>query len=180
MKRFLITLLMLCVAIGVFAQSKSVDRFRNEHTPDLKLFFYKSTLKMYSRVNLEAIGGVAESGFGEMPPLTDLIKGIEKVKFFSYDIFDENEDKALFDKLNEDVLSEGFEEIMFARADGTTMQLTMKERRGKPEGFVVLIRMPDRYSILDIEGFPDVNNILKFAEFINQNSQGMGLQDAFN
>lgn len=180
MKRFLITLLMLCTAVGVFAQSKSVDRFRNEHKPDLKLFFYKSTLKMYSRINLEGIGGPTESDFGDMPPLGDLIKGIEKVKFFSYDVLDQKEDRSLFKQLSASVLDEGYEVLMTARADGANMEVMMKERRGEPEGFVVMIRMPDRYAILDIEGYPDVNNILKFSEFINKNSEGLSLQDAFN
>lgn len=180
MKRFLLTLLVLSVAFGAFAQSKSVERFRNDHSPDLKLFFYKSTLKMYSRVNLSALGGPTESDFGEMPPLSDLIKGIEKVKFFSYEIMDEGEDLELFNQLNDDVRGEGYETLMSARADGANMEVFMKESKGEPEGFVVMIKMPDRYSILDIEGYPDVNNILKFSEFINDNSQGMSLQDAFN
>ena len=141
MKRFLITFLLLCVAFGAFAQSKSVERFRNDHTPDLKLFFYKSTLKMYSRINLEALGGVTESGFGEMPPLGDLIKGIEKVKFFQYEIYDQEEDRELFGQLNQDVLNEGYEILMSARADGAIMEVMMKERRGEPEGFVVMIKI---------------------------------------
>lgn len=180
MKRFLITFLLLCVAFGTFAQSKSVERFRNDHSPDLKLFFYKSTLKMYSRINLEAFGGPTESDFGEMPPLADLIKGIEKVKFFQYEIYDSEEDRQLFNQLNDDVMGEGYEVLMSARAEGAIMDVMMKEKRGEPEGFVVLIKMPDQFSILDIEGFPDVNNIVKFSEFINKNSGGIGLQDAFN
>ena len=43
-----------------------------------------------------------------------------------------------------------------------------------------MIKMPKQYSILDIEGYPDVNNILKFSEFINKNSGIIGLQDAFD
>jgi hypothetical protein len=180
MKRFLLTLLLLCVAFGAFAQSKSVERFRNKHTPDLKLFFYKSTLKMYSRINLEDFGAPAESDFGEMPPLADLIKGIEKVKFFNYEALNEEEDEQLFQTLVMDVADEGYESLMSARADGANMQVFMKEKKGKPEGFVVLIDMADGFSILDIEGYPDVNNILKFSEFINSNSDGIGIQDAFN
>lgn len=180
MKRFFITLLLLCIAVGAFAQSKSVERFRDKHKADMSLFFYKSTLKMYSRINLEDFGAVADSDFGEMPPLSDLIAGIEKVKFFNYESYQKQEDRELFKQLSEDVLSEGYEVLMSARADGSTMEVMMKERRGEPEGFVVMIKMPDGYSILDIEGYPDVNNILKFSEFINKNSGGIGLQDAFN
>lgn len=180
MKRFLITFILLCGALGTFAQSRSVERFRNDHSPDLKLFFYKSTLKMYSRINLEAFGGPTNSDFGEMPPLSDLINGIEKVKFFQYDSYDNEEDRALFGQLNKDVLTEGYEVLMSARADGAIMDVMMKEKMGEPEGFVVLIKMTDQFSILDIEGYPDVNNIVKFSEFINKNSGGIGLQDAFN
>ena len=180
MKRFLITFLLLCVAFGAFAQSKSVERFRNDHVPDLKLFFYKSTLKMYSRINLENFGGPAESDFGDMPPLADLIEGIEKVKFFMYETFNNEEDGSLFRQLTSDVLEEGYEVLMTARANGANIKVMMKEKKGEPEGFVVMINMPDKFSILDIEGYPDVNNILKFSEFINENSGAIGLQDAFN
>lgn len=180
MKKLFLTLLLLSIAFGTFAQSKSVERFRNDHTPDLKLFFYKSTLKMYSRINLEAISGNVDSDFGEMPPLADLIKGIEKVKFFSYEELNASEDQALFNQLQKDVSAEGYETLMSARADDANMEVMMKEKGGEPEGFVVLIRMPERYSIIDIEGYPDVNNILKFSEFINESSAGMNWQDAFN
>lgn len=180
MKRFIITLIMIGTTFGAFAQSKSVERFRNEHTPDLKLFFYKSTLKMYSRINLEAIGGGVDSDFGEMPPLSDLIKGIEKVKFFSYEMANLSNNGQLYAELKKDVMNEDYEELMTARADGANMEVMMKERGGEPEGFVVLIRMEDRISVLDIEGYPNVNNILKFSEFINNSSAVLNWQDAFN
>jgi len=180
MKRFLVTFLMICVTFGAFAQSKSVERFCNEYTPDLKLFLYKSTLKMYSRINLEAISGGVESDFGEMPPLADLIEGIEKVKFFSYEVENLSKDGQLFAQLKKDVMAEDYEVLMTARSDGANMEVMMKEKGDEPEGFVVLIRMEDRISILDIEGYPNVNNILKFSEFINKSSAGLNWQDAFN
>jgi len=44
---------------------------------------------------------------------------------------------------------------------------------------VVLITMEDGYSIIDIEGYPDVSNILKFSQFMNSNGSNMGLKEAF-
>ena len=129
MKRFLITFLLLSVAFRTFAQSKSVERFRNDHAPDLKLFFYKSTLKMYSRINLENFGGITESDFGDMPSLADLIEGIEKVKFFMYQTFNDDEDRELFSQLTEDVVGEGYEVLMSARANSANMEVLMKEKR---------------------------------------------------
>ena len=135
---------------------------------------------MYSRINLENFGGITESDFGDMPSLADLIEGIEKVKFFMYQTFNDDEDRELFSQLTEDVVGEGYEVLMSARANSANMEVLMKEKRKKPEGFVVMIKMPKQYSILDIEGYPDVNNILKFSEFINKNSGIIGLQDAFD
>ena len=133
---------------------------------------------MISRIDIAAIGGNAgiQSELGEMPPLTDMISGIEKVKFFMYDE-PAKDDPELFAQLQADVEDEGYEVIASARVDGNIMNLMMKERRGDPEGFVVIITMEDGHSIIDIEGFPDLNNVLKFSEFLNRNSENLRFQD---
>ena len=121
-----------------------------------------------------------KSGFGDMPPLSDLIEGIEKVKFFNYQTDSAGIDAALFSELMTDIEGEGYEVLMSGRVEGANMQLMMKQEKGDPEGFVVMIKMPDQYSILDIEGYPDINNILKFSEFINKNSKAIGIAEAFD
>ena len=133
---------------------------------------------MISRIDIAAIGGNAgiQSELGEMPPLMDMITGIEKVKFFMYDE-PAKDDPELFAQLQADVEDEGYEVIASARVDGNIMNLMMKERRGDPEGFVVIITMEDGHSIIDIEGFPDLNNVLKFSEFLNRNSENLRFQD---
>ena len=70
-----------------FAQSSSVEKFRNTNSPSMKLFFYESTLKMISRIDVAAISNTTgiDSQLGEIPDLTNLITGIEKVKFFMYE-----------------------------------------------------------------------------------------------
>ena len=115
-----------------------------------------------------------------MPSLADLIEGIEKVKFFMYQTFNDDEDRELFSQLTEDVVGEGYEVLMSARANSANMEVLMKEKRESLRLCVVMIKMPKQYSILDIEGYPDVNNILRFSEFINKNSGIIGLQDAFD
>ena len=116
-----------------------------------------------------------------MPPIGDMIKGIEKVKFFLFENSDDENEIQLIDfkNLKSKIEAEGYESMMSARIEGSNMNVMMKERRGNPEGFVVLITMEDGYSIIDIEGYPDVSNILKFSQFMNSNGSNMGLKEAF-
>lgn len=179
-KLFLISLLLSLTVSGI-AQSRSVERFREDNRPTTKLFFYKSTLKMISRIDLAGLGGASVSEFQDMPPIGDMIKGIEKVKFFLYQNTGNSDyiDESDFKELKSDVEGEGYESMMSARIEGNVMNIMMKERRGKPAGFVVLITMEDGFSIIDIEGYPNVQNILKFSEFMNSNGSSMGLKEAF-
>ena len=178
MQRLLLLGLFVSFSFSGIAQSKSVEKFRNTHQPNLKLFFYESTLKMISRIDVVALSGSTglDSDLGQMPPITEMITGIEKVKFFMYDEPAKN-DAELFQQLQKDVEDEGYESIASARVEGNIMNLLMKERRGDPEGFVVIVTMEDGYSIIDIEGFPDLNNVLKFSQFLNENSSKLRFQD---
>ncbi len=178
MKRLIILGLLVLISSSSFAQSRSVEKFRNRHEPSMKLFFYESTLKMISRIDVAAISNTAgiDSELGEMPPFTDMISGIEKVKFFMYDE-PAKDDPELFAQLESDVIDEGYESIASVRAQGNIMNLMMKEKRGEPSGFVVLVTMEDGHSIIDIEGFPNLNNVLKFSEFLNNNSSSLRFQD---
>lgn len=175
----LLTILLLCaLAFSTQAQSRSVEDFRSDHKPTFKLFFYKSTLKMYSRMQLGL-----QSEFGDemegMPQLSEMIDGIEKVKFFNYENWDSPEDQDLFAQLVDDIHSEGYEDLMTARVEGNRMNVMMKERRGDPEGFVVVVQMEHGFSIIDIEGYPNVNKILELSQFINSSSDNLRLSEAF-
>ena len=181
MKKLLLFSLLFSLTLTGFAQSRSVERFREDNRPSVKLFFYKSTLKMISRIDLEALGGSSASEFSDMPPIGDMISGIEKVKFF---MFEDNDPRntvttSTFQQLEEDIRKEGYETLMSARVEGANMNIMMRESRGEPQGFVVLVKMEEGYSIIDIDGYPNVNNILKFSEFINSNGSNMSLSEAF-
>ncbi len=181
MKKLLILSLLFSMTLTGFAQSRSVETFRQDNSPSTTLFFYKSTLKMISRIDLSMLGGSDVSEFKDMPPIGDMIKGIEKVKFFLFENSDDENEIQLIDfkNLKSKIEAEGYESMMSARIEGSNMNVMMKERRGNPEGFVVLITMEDGYSIIDIEGYPDVSNILKFSQFMNSNGSNMGLKEAF-
>lgn len=179
MKKIVITTMLIALSLTAFGQSKSVDKFRNTNDPDLKLFFYKSTLKMYARLSANLTGELKPDENGEIPDLGDLIKGIEKVKFFNYD--QGSVTSALMDQLKSDVIGEGYESVMDARMQGTHFEILMKEKRSKPVGFVVLIKSQEGDSIIDLEGMPDLSNLMKLSEFMTSNTESFSLlKNAFN
>lgn len=162
-----------------YGQSKSVDRFRNDNDPDLKLFFYKSTLKMYARLSENLTGELQPNDNGETPDLSSLINGIEKIKYFSYDSGSLATNQM--DQLISDVISEDYESVLNARMDGANIEIMMKEKRSKPVGFVVFIRSQEGESIIDLEGMPDLSNLMKLSQFLNSNTESFNiLKNAFD
>lgn len=175
----LFTLLLLCViGFSVNAQSRSVEQFRDNHKPSLKLFFYKSTLKMFSRMQ-DGFQNQFLDEMKDLPQLSAMVDGIEKIKFFNYEDWNSQEDQQLFSELTSNIQKEGYETLVSARVQGNDMNVMMKEWKGKPQGFVVIVRMETGYSIIDIEGYPDVNKILALSQFINQGSSSLSLSEAF-
>lgn len=131
---------------------------------------------MFSRLQNSMQGEFGVADLDQLPQLGEMITGIEKVKYFNYDGWKSNEDQSLIAQLESEVLEEGYESLMTARMDGNHLNIMIKERRGEPEGFVVIVRMEDGFSIIDIEGYPDVNKILELSQFINS-SEEMGLTE---
>ena len=175
MKKLLLAAFLL-VSTMAFSQSKSVEKYRQANEPDLTLFFYKNTLKMYARISLK----LDEMG-EEVPDLTKMIEGIEKVKFFNYVPGSASFSKAAFKQLTKEVEAENYESIMNTRSNGSSLNILMKERRGEPEGFVVFVESADGYSILDIDGAPDLSNLMQFSQILTSDMESFNMvRDAFN
>lgn len=182
MKLLLLLGLIFCLSNNSFPQSRSVERFRQAHRPSFKLFFYESTLKMLSRIDLKVLGDPDVGKFGETPPLGKMISGIEKVKFFMY----EHDGASFahvaetgFQQLEKEVREEGYENLISARVKNADMKIMVREHRESVEGFVVFVKMEKAYSIIDIEGAPNVEDILKLSDFINSKAAGMRLSEIF-
>ena len=172
MRKTTLILTLVLFSTLAFGQSKSVEKFRNDNEPTLKLFFYKSTLKMFANIQLK---------MEELPDFSSVIKNIEKVKFFVFDKEKYAMDAPMFSKLEEDILSEGYESMMSARMSGANMNFLMKGTAEKPKGFVVVMRTEEGVSLVDIEGYPDLKQIMKFSEFMSKNTSGLkSIIDAFN
>ena len=133
---------------------------------------------MYSRLQ-KGLQGEFGDEMADLPQLSEMIDGIEKVKFFNYDEDKVPNGKASFQKLSDDVHKEGYEDLITARIEGNIMTVMMKEGRGRPEGFVVLVQTETGYNIIDIEGYPDVSKILQLSQVINGSSDNLRLSEAF-
>lgn len=178
MRKTILFLIIITFSTVAFGQSRSVEEFREKHSPSLKLFFYKSTLKMFA--NLQMKMGDKMDDLEAMPELSSIIKNIEKVKFFSFNERDYNPQDELFSQLEKDIVTEGYESMMTARMGGADMNFLMKGDAERPDGFVVLMRSEEGVNIVDIEGYPDLKQIMKFSEFMNKNTSGLNsLADAF-
>ena len=71
--------------------------------------------------------------------------------------------------------------MMSARMSGANMNFLMKGTAEKPKGFVVVMRTEEGVSLVDIEGYPDLKQIMKFSEFMSKNTSGLkSIIDAFN
>uniref|UniRef100_UPI0040475A6C DUF4252 domain-containing protein n=1 Tax=Roseivirga sp. TaxID=1964215 RepID=UPI0040475A6C len=176
MRKLILVLALVATTTFAFGQSKSVERFREDHEPSLKLFFYKSTLKMFANLQIALNDKVDQ----ELPDMSSLIQHIEKVKFFMFDQEDYDPQSKMFDDLEASILKEGYESMMTARIEQATVNFMMKGSETKPEGFVMLIRSEVGFNVVDVEGYPDLTQIMKFTEFMNSNTGDLrSLKDAF-
>ena len=183
MKRIILALLLVAFTSSAFGQSKSVDRFRNRYKADVSLFFYKSTLRMFARLSSQLTELNArkaeEETLEEIPDLSLLIEGIEKVKYFMYEQSSDLDE--LFKTLESDVKEEGYESVMTANIKGSNINIMMREKRGNPDGFVVIMESDAGMSLIDLEGMPDLSNLMKFSEFMGNNTDSFNLlKEAFN
>ena len=175
MKKILLITFLLASTLA-YSQSKSVERYRQANEPGLTLFFYKNTLKMYARISLK----LDEMG-EDVPDLMEMIKGIEKVKFYNYTPNNASFSPSSFNQLKKEVEAENYESMMDARTNGARLNILMRERRGTPEAFVVFVESADGYSILDIDGAPDLTNLVKFSEILTSDMESFNMvRDAFN
>ena len=72
MRKTTLILTLVLFSTLAFGQSKSVEKFRNDNEPTLKLFFYKSTLKMFANIQMKMADEMEE-----LPDFSSVIKNIE-------------------------------------------------------------------------------------------------------
>jgi hypothetical protein len=168
----LVVILLLALSASAYGQSRSVEDFRQEYEPDNVLVFYKSTLRMFARLSVQ----FAEEQ-EDLPDLGKLIDGIEKIKFFTYNY--SSDQNALFGDLKKDILGEEFESVISGKFGANNMEVFMKEKRGTPSAFVVMVLGEEGAQLLDIEGVPDLNNLIEFSKYVSAEGNDFSWLKAF-
>jgi hypothetical protein len=150
--RFIIILLLTCLAEGILAQSTTTEKLQKKYDESLALFFYNNTLRM---VNLD-----------EDKEFDELIKDIEKMKFLV--IKKDGFEGGDYQKLIKEYKAESFEEMMTSRHEGKNFDVYMKD--GKTKGMIVTVNDDENLYVLDIVGSVPLNKITKFFTTIDESS----------
>ncbi len=135
--KFLITLVFLVSAAGLFGQTKTSQALDDKYD-GLSLYFYKNTLRMLNQTD--------DKDFDE------LIKDIEKMKFMMIDKSKLNFSKQDYAKLLTGYKSESYEEMMTGRFDGRNFDVYLKEQNGGVKGTIILANDSTNLFVLDIQG----------------------------
>jgi hypothetical protein len=135
---------------GLFAQSKSISRFRSDFKENTNMFFYSSTLKM---LNTDS-----------NPDLANILNGIEEIRVLNYDKaaqkFNNNDIANLKNALKE----EAYNAIMMINEKGNAINLYSREKRGKTVGFVAVVENRTNLVLIDLIGAIDVKKFMELKQ----------------
>jgi hypothetical protein len=135
---------------GIFAQSKSINRFRSDFKENTNMFFYSSTLKM---LNTDS-----------NPDLAKILNGIEEIRVLNYDKaaqkFNNNDIANLKNALKE----EAYNALMMINEKGNAINLYSREKHGKTVGFVAVVENRTNLVLIDLIGAIDVKKFMELKQ----------------
>ena len=136
MKTIVITIIFSVLTICTFAQSTTIDKFRKANTEEMGLFFYASTLQMLDN--------------DETSEFYDMVSGIEKMRFLSYNTGRGGINPEVFRQLKSDIKKEKFDELMVVNHEGKRIIIFGRVEKGISHGAVALIEADESINIIDI------------------------------
>lgn len=142
----------LLMSICGYAQNSAVTQFQETHGTALSLYFYPSTLRM---VNLD-----------RNKEFDALIRNIKKARFFRMDSGMVTKDDL--QKLTEELLDEGFEEMMFIKNKDMDVKVWGIEKR-TPET-IIISRADHEVMLLEVNGMINIAKIPRIMEAFNENA----------
>lgn len=140
MKRIALVLLAAFAMQIAQAQVKAVEDFVKNY-PDLKKYYlYQSTLRMLNKDN--------------NPDFNKLIKDVKKINAY---VAEGNSDitKGNYDKMVDNLMTEGFELYAKAKYEGAHINLVGKDK-GKNSYFVLALRDDANFALLELDGQLDL------------------------
>jgi hypothetical protein len=149
MQKVFIMLLVFCTGT-LFAQSKSITRFRSDFKENTNMFFYSSTLKMLNTDN--------------NPELADILKGIEEIRVLNYNKassqFTGNDVADLKNALKD----EAYNAIMMINEKSNSINLYSREKHGRTVGFVAVVENHESLVLIDLIGTIDVKKFMELKQ----------------
>ncbi|MEM9676375.1 MAG: DUF4252 domain-containing protein [Bacteroidota bacterium] len=137
-------------SLASLAQSRTVDRFMEEHQPSQKFFLYPSTLRM---VNLE-----------KNPDFYALVRNIDKLRVLMYDKNENGFSAQTIRTLSQEVEAEEYEELMTFQTKEQRVHLYSLGEDDTPEGVVGLVETDDTIILTDLEGFVNLPALLQLFQ----------------
>jgi hypothetical protein len=129
-----ILLLLFGIAQGLFAQSTSLKKLREERKHNLHLYFYPSSIRMLN-VNKDE-------------QFYELVKDLKNIRFLNY--ADSPELRTRMSELKNELFTEGYEELMIMRHTGMNVQLLAHSKRSNQ--LVALAQTQGSWYVLDVSG----------------------------
>jgi hypothetical protein len=148
MKVLLMTALTLIFCLESHAQSKTVARFLEKHTPSTSLYFYPSTLRMINREN--------------NPDYQRLVRNIEKLSFLTFEKKSANLSSSDFQKLKNELASEKFEELFTMDDKGN--HIYVYALGNDPEAYISVVESDSSLMLFDMQGAPHLPSLMKLIQ----------------
>jgi hypothetical protein len=134
----------------IFAQSKSITRFRSDFKENTNMFFYSSTLKMLNTDN--------------NPELADILNGIEEIRVLNYDKAAQKFNGDEIMSLKNSLRKEEYNAIMMINEKGNAINLYSREKHGKTVGFVAVVENRENLVLIDLIGTIDVKKFMELKQ----------------
>lgn len=150
-KPLLLTLALTAVSLTLsFAQSRTVTRFMEDHSPSQKFFFYPSTLRM---VNIE-----------KNPDFYAVVHDVEKLRVLMYEKGSSGFTSQTFRELSQDMERENYQELMTLQTPEQKAYLYSRGEDETPEGVVGIVETEDAVILTDLEGFVNLPSLLNLFQ----------------
>ncbi len=147
-KTFLIFILLSPTLL--WAQSKSVTRFRADFKENANAFFYPSTLKMLNP--------------NSDPDLAAIIDGIEEIRVLNYNKAEQRFGASEINTLKKNLQEETYNNLMAINEKGNTINLYGRDKKGKTVGFVAIVENSSNLIVIDLIGTIDIKKFMELKK----------------
>ncbi len=162
MKKILITLILLLMAVSLHAQNDAISRFFSQYMDDERfssVYISGKMFNLFAKITDDEDEKVMRETISKLGGLrilsSDKVNGVK-----------------MFEEVSKNLTTKGFEELMFIKEGGKPeMQFLVKEANGKINELLMLSGSGNEFFMLSLIGDIDLNQISKLSK--SMDIQGM-------